>query len=579
MGGAAKTLHDIRSEGCNAILLSLTLLAVPAVGFSLLRGVEQGWRPIMGIHIALLAALGWTTLRRKRLSLTIRAGVATAVPFIVATSGLIAYGRGTGVMMFFISSIVVAGCFFERRIALGVVGLILATLAGIYAGYRLDVLPVPFTPDTFDMTALSWTAFAVGFLAAGIAPLIGLSAVLRSLDAERERADMAAKVRSDFLANMSHELRTPMAGILGMADVLKVTPLTEQQHALIANLTLSARNLLAVLNDVLDFAKFESGQIPIEKAPFRLSETVRNACALFENRAAQKGISIRVEQSQPIVDHIVGDSLRIGQILTNLLDNAVKFTPHGCILVRIEQTPRDGDIIALACSVIDTGIGITPEQMERIFEPFIQGDMSTSRTHGGTGLGLSICNHLAAAMGGALRVSSQPGAGSTFTVTVPVERAVSMPVAMIRPVERTGAPVAARTNLPPLRLLVADDDKNMRTLADIMLLRRGYEVTLVEDGAAALDVMRSNAFDCIIVDMHMPVMNGPDVMRAIQKAELESSGRHTPMIALTADVIPEHIRAFVDAGADAVVAKPVDWGLLDAKIQELTGARQAAIAS
>jgi signal transduction histidine kinase/ActR/RegA family two-component response regulator len=575
---AAKTLHDIRSDACNAILATLTLLAFPAVGFSLLRGLEQGWRPVMGLHVALLLLLLATTAFRKKLSLTLRAGVVTAVPYLVATSGIIAFGRGNGVMMFYVSAIAVAGCFFERRIALGVVGLCVASIAAIYTGYRLDLLPLPLTPTSFDMTPLSWTAFSVGFMAAGIPPLIGLSALLRSLDAERTRADEAAKVRSEFLANMSHELRTPMTGILGMADVLKTTPLSDQQHTLIANLTLSARNLLAVLNDVLDFAKFETGAVPIERAPFRVTESLQNICAVFENRAAQRGVALRIEQPRPITDHVVGDALRIGQVLTNLIDNAIKFTPRGTVVVRVEQRISDDVGFDMIYSVIDTGIGIAPEHMERIFEPFIQADMSTSRNHGGTGLGLSICRHLVTAMGGELKVSSQPHSGSAFTFSIPVQRALAPPVPIGRAFERM-APPAPRISKMPLRLLVADDDKNMRILADIMLLRRGFEVTLVEDGAAAVEAATAGEYDCVIVDMHMPVMNGREVMRAIRKTELQTLSRRTPLIALTADVVADHVRAFVEAGADAVVAKPVEWNQLEAKILELVSTRTAAKAS
>ncbi len=575
----AKTLHEIRSDACNAILLTLTLLATPAAGFSLLRGVEQGFRPVMGLHILLAILLCVTAIYRHRLSLAVRAGVATAVPYVIATSGIVANGRGTGVMMFYISAIVVAGCFFERRIALGIVGLCVATLGGMYVGYRLDIIPIPLAPAAFDMTPLSWAALIVGFVAAGAAPLIGLSALLRLLDAERARADAAVKVRSNFLANMSHEIRTPMAGIMGMADVLKTTPLSDQQKTLIANLTLSAKNLLGVLNDVLDFAKFETGQIPLEKAPFRLHETVGNACAVFENRAADKGIVIRIEIAENTPDHVIGDSLRIGQILSNLIDNAIKFTPQGVVVVRVEHRARADGLVDLTFSVLDTGIGIAPEHLERIFEPFIQADMSTSRLQGGTGLGLSICRHLAEAMGGTLVVKSEAGNGSIFSFTIPLERAGATPVALVRSSERSLPSPAASPPRTQLRVLIADDDHNMRTLADIMLLRRGYEVSVVDDGAAAVGAAAAAAYDCIVIDMHMPVMNGCDAMRAIQNGEIDACRPHTPIIALTADIIPEHIKTFVDAGADAVLAKPVNWDQLDAKIRELAVAPRAAKAS
>ena len=574
---AAKSLHEIRSEACNAILITLTSLAIPAVLFSLLRGIEQGFRPVMGLHVALLLMIAVTTLGRKHLSLTLRAGVATFFPYVIGTAGIILGGRGNGMIMFYISAIVVAGCFFERRIALAVVGLCVVSVGALYLGHITEILPIPLAAAQYDMTPLSWLAFAGAFVAAGISPFIGLSAVLRSLDAERERADLAAKVRSDFLSNMSHELRTPMAGILGMADVLKTTPLSMQQQNLIANLTVSARTLLTVLNDVLDLAKFESGQVPIEKEPFKISNVIQNVSAILETRALQKGISLRTELPSRLSDQVTGDAMRIGQVLTNLIDNAIKFTARGTVLVRVEQVLRDEDGIDLVFRIADTGVGIAPEDMELIFQPFMQADMSTARMQGGTGLGLSICRHLASAMGGQISVSSQPGVGSTFTFTVPVERAVAPPVTLVRSLERS-SPIL-RAAKAPIRLLIADDDKNMRTLAEIMLSRRGYEMTLVEDGAAAVESALAATYDCIIVDMHMPVMHGPDVMRAIQKAEMENSRRRTPMIALTADVIPDHIRKFVNAGADAVVAKPVDWNQLDAKIQELTAIRLAARAS
>lgn len=470
LGKAAKTLHEVRSEACNAILITLTSLAIPAVGFSLLRGVEQGFRPIMGVHIALLLLLAVTTLARKHLTLTLRAGVAIFFPYVIGTAGIIASGRGSGMMMFYISAIVVAGCFFERRVALAVVALCVVSIGGLYLGNLTNILPIPLSPAQYDMTALSWVAFAAAFIAAGIAPLIGMQAVLRSLDAERERADLAAKVRSDFLSNMSHELRTPMAGILVMAEVLKNTPLSLQQQSLIANLTVSAKTLLGVLNDVLDLAKYESGQVPIEKEPFKISELVQNVCAVLETRAVQKGISLRTELPPRLSDQVAGDAMRIGQVLTNLIDNAIKFTARGTVLVRVEQVMRDEDGIDLVFRIADTGAGIAPEHMELIFEPFMQADMSTSRMQGGTGLGLSICRHLVSAMGGHLSVSSQPNVGSTFTFTVPVERAVAPPVTLVRSLERP-AP-ALRSAKAPLRLLIADDDRNMRTLAEIMLSRR-----------------------------------------------------------------------------------------------------------
>lgn len=420
MQRGSKTLREIRSDACNAILVTLTLLAVPAVGTSLLRGAEQGWRPVMALHVALLLLLGWTTARRKHLSLEVRATIVIAVPYIVAVAGILTFGRGNGVLMFLISSSVLAGCFFRPRVALGVVAFCLATLAVLYLGYWFDLISIPVSPSVYDMSPISWIAFGAAFLAAAAAPVIGLLALVQSLEAERERANEAVRVRSDFLANMSHELRTPMTGVIGMAEILNTTPLNERQRGMLANLVLSGRSLLTILNDVMDFAKFETGQIPIEMLPFHISEFIRNTCAPFEARAMQKGITLSTDIQTLSNEHVIGDITRIGQILTNLTDNAVKFTERGTVTVRVLQTLH-GDGCTLTCTVSDTGIGIAEDQIEQIFDPYIQGDMSTSRLYGGTGLGLAISRRLVFAMDGDINVSSRLGEGTTFTFKLPLK--------------------------------------------------------------------------------------------------------------------------------------------------------------
>jgi len=574
MGGGAKTLDEIRSAACNLILLTVTGLGIPAVGASLLRGFEQGWKPIMGVHIAMILLLIWTSLRRHHLSLVIRAIIVTMVPFIVAAGGLLTSGRGNGALMFFITSCVLAGCFFSRRVTLGVIALCVLTIMFVFIGHRLDLLALPLTATDYDMSVISWFALGTGFLAAVAAPIIGLSALLQSLDAERKRADEAAKVRSDFLAHMSHELRTPMAGLIGMAEALKGTTLDDQQKTLTSNLLRAGRNLLSVLNDLLDFSKFEAGSIPLENLPFSISETIKDTCATFAAAAAQKGVALVLDMPALRHDGAIGDSHRIAHVLANLIDNAIKFTARGTVTVRVGQTPRDGGFV-LECTVIDTGIGLSPEQATQIFEPFTQADVSISRRYGGSGLGLAISRRLTDAMGGEISVASQPGHGAAFTVKFPLA-AHDLEIAPVAASDdHASLPVPPRTG-GALRLLVAEDNANMQMLVDIMLPRLGYAVTVVHDGAAAVAAASAETYDCIIMDMHMPVMNGPDAMRAIHNAEAAKGRRPTPMIALTADLILEHVRAFQDAGADAIVGKPVDWGVLDAKIRQLAGEHAVA---
>ncbi len=576
MGDTPKTLAEIRSDACNTILVAITALAIPAAGASLLRGLEQGWLPVMGVHVALAALLLWATLLRRRLNYSFRATIVTAVPFIIAVGGLLAYGRGNGALMFFVSSCVVAGCFFNRRTALAVVALCLVTLTTIYLGYRLNLIDLPMSPTIYDMSALSWFALGLAFLAAGAAPLIGLSAVLQSLETERRRADEAVKIRSDFLAHMSHELRTPMAGLMGMAEALKGTRLDVQQQTFVGNLMHAGRNLLAVLNDLLDFSKFEAGAIPLERRPFNISEMVGSTCALFEARARLKGLAVVIQLPSHLQNRVIGDSHRISHVLSNVIDNAIKFTDHGTVTVSVRQIQRDDGRLTMECTVSDTGIGLSESEVAHVFEPFIQADNSISRKYGGSGLGLAICRKLLDAMDGEVSVVSRPGHGAAFTIKIPLASGGAEHRISHENVQTADTPPAPHQRRDDtLRLLVAEDDANMQLLIDIMLPRLGHAVTVVRDGAAAVAAAGANAYDCIIMDMHMPVMNGPEAMRRIHEAE-RAMGRRTPMIALTADLIPEHVHTFLEAGADAVVGKPVDWDTLEAKIRQLSADRVPA---
>ncbi len=566
-----RSLAEIRSAACNSILVTVTVLTVIGAGASVLRMLEQGWLPVMGAHVLLALALVVTTLGRKHLSLAIRAGAVTAVPYIVAVGGMLSYGRGTGVAMFFVSSCVLAGCFFNLRIALSVVGLCVASLAAMYFGTAGGMITLPLNPVALDVSPLSWIVFATALIVATAAPLIGLYALLTSLDAERQRTAEALRVRADFLAHMSHELRTPMAGLLGLAEALRGTRLDDQQKSYVTSLLGAGRNLFSVLNDLLDFAKFDSGRVPVENAPFSLGDTVRNTCAAFAPMAAEKGLTLDVEMPASLHDALIGDAHRIGHVLANLIDNAIKFTVKGGVSVRVAQTPRTDGRVTLICAVVDTGIGMSPEESAKIFEPFAQADTSISRRYGGTGLGLAICKKLIDAMDGTIAVTARSGAGASFIFQVPLAPHTGA-ARLGKPAPKTGR---------ELRILVAEDDRHMQLLVEIMLPRMGYAVTLVRNGAAAVEaaaaaMARGETFDCIVMDMHMPVMNGVDAMRAIHANERGRGTWRTPMLALTADLIPEHVRGFMNAGADALVGKPVDWSVLDAKIQELTQTPAAA---
>lgn len=475
------------------------------------------------------------------------------------------YGVGTGVIMFFVSASVFAGCMFGRQVGFVLTAAQTLALIGILAALHHGLLPAGVGPDLYTLGLVSWISIAFALAIAALVPLVAMSAMMRALDLERQRADAALEVRSEFLARMSHELRTPMTGIIGMADLLGVSQLDNQQRGMITRLTQSARNLLALLNDLLDFSKIDSGRMQIETAPFSVSRVVADVCALFEMAAAKKGIAFTVHVQPDMPDRVLGDSYRVGQILNNLINNAVKFTDRGQVKVQVGEEKRDGNTVTLALSVIDTGIGISAPQLAELFQPFVQVDVSTSRRYGGSGLGLVISRSLAQAMGGAIEVSSEPGVGSCFTLRLPVKIdtapafEVPGPVGDLLPAARAGV---------GLKALVAEDDVTNRLLIVTMLEHMGHTVTAVGDGKAAVQAATEDVFDVIIMDMRMPVLDGFDAVRAIRGMETAQKAR-TPVIALTADLLPEHTEMFLAVGADLVVAKPVDWPRLQKSLDDI----------
>jgi CheY-like chemotaxis protein len=348
---------------------------------------------------------------------------------------------------------------------------------------------------------------------------------------------------------MSHEIRTPMNGIFGMVQLLRFTSLTAEQEEYLYNLEISSRNLLSLLNDILDLSKIESGKITLEYLDFSLRHCIQEVVATQISLIHQKRLQLVTSIADTIPELLHGDPLRFKQILLNLLGNAIKFTDTGSITIAADITARQGTTITLCLTISDTGIGMTPEAMTRIFAPFEQADNSTTRTHGGTGLGLTICRRLTELMGGQIRVESVAGQGSSFFVELPfvvLERRVPQHEAVQQPVADSAH----------LNLLLAEDNRLNADTTSSMLKKLGHQSDLACNGQQALEMWRSNSYDGILMDISMPVLSGVEATRIIREAEQET-GQHIPIIAITAHALRGDREQFLDNGFDGYVAKPV----------------------
>ncbi len=381
------------------------------------------------------------------------------------------------------------------------------------------------------------------------------------LESALANAEAGTRAKAQFLANMSHEIRTPLNGVLGMAQSLLQDQLTPPQREKVSIIVESGQSLTTLLNDVLDLSKIEAGKLEIAPVAGDLLHLVRRTRQLFESRAEEKNIAIRVMHDQAMQTRLLYDPVRVRQCLDNLLSNAIKFTPRGSIDIIVSTSLQDSDATRVEIEVRDTGIGMSEETRARLFHAFTQADAETTRRFGGSGLGLAISRHLARLMGGDVSVRSAEGRGSSFTLTFMAQRTREEDAL---PHTITQAPVTQANLLRGVRALLVDDNAINRQVIKLFLGPQGLTIVEAANGQEALDKLASEPFEIVLLDVHMPVMDGREAIRRIRASA--EAWQNVPVIALTADAMSGDRERFLALGMDDYVSKPVDQRELISKI-------------
>jgi signal transduction histidine kinase/CheY-like chemotaxis protein len=380
----------------------------------------------------------------------------------------------------------------------------------------------------------------------------------REIERLLDEAKEVSRHKSEFLANMSHEIRTPMNGVLGMTNLVLATQLTGEQREYLETACLSADSLLTVLNDILDFSKIEAGRLDLNPIDFSLRECLEQIGRMLGLQIANKKLEYSVSVAADVPDRLVGDPDRLRQILLNLLGNAIKFTDQGGVSIEVRREPA-ADGVTLLFAVRDSGVGIPSDKQDLIFEAFRQADGSTTRKYGGTGLGLAICARLVELMGGAIWVESAPGRGSTFRFSARLGVVTETPGEIDEQARKLAMAVMAFNPEPMdnLRILLAEDNPVNQRLASKLLEKRGHRVTVTATGRGALERIRDENFDVVLMDVQMPDMDGLEATALIRAWEKTHGGR-TPIIALTAHSMKGDRERCLAAGMDTYVTKPFD---------------------
>jgi len=379
----------------------------------------------------------------------------------------------------------------------------------------------------------------------------------KEIEVARQTAEQANKAKSEFLAGLSHEIRTPMNAILGMTDVLWNAPLDETAHNHVGIIRRAGKALMSLINDILDLSKIEAGRVELEEINFEMSELVHKTLEMMMVIAREKGITLSSSVAADIPE-VIGDPYRLQQIFLNLISNSLKFTEQGSITVRVEKISQQGNDITLRCDIIDTGVGISGDKLETIFGSFTQADSSTTRKYGGTGLGLTISQRLARLMGGEIKVSSEPGRGSVFSVFIKMRAVLDT---KSRWVDDKDIRLEDIKQMNPLNILLVDDNEENREVVRSYLLGLPFHLDIAQNGAQGVEQFKKKKYDLVYMDIRMPVMDGYEATRHIrqwEKEQVSSQKDQKPVsiVAFTASIFEHETKKIIEAGCTALLMKP-----------------------